>query len=100
MQLAQLDHQMVVLRGLGLQSLHELQPAHEPQPLSLDLRWTRPPPMLGIETPDPGLMKLRRFTQEPLGGERFAIHRLHVCCGKDTALLPDSPCSCVTVRSR
>ena len=90
-ELAQLDNEIVGLAGLGLQSLHELQAAHEPKALGLDLRRSRPAPMLGVETADPGLMKLSRFHQEPLGGERFAIDRLHVFFAKDTPRLPGLP---------
>jgi hypothetical protein len=51
-----------------LQSLYELQSSHEPKSLSLNIRRSRPSPMLSIETADPGLMKLSRFAQEPLCG--------------------------------
>jgi hypothetical protein len=49
-----------------LQPLDELQTPHKPKALSLDLRWTGPAPMLSIEAANPRLMKLSRFTQEPL----------------------------------
>jgi hypothetical protein len=54
--------------------------------------------MLGVETADPGLMKLSRFHQEPLRGERFAIDRLHYFLAKDTPLLTGLPAQGVTVR--
>lgn len=54
--------------------------------------------MLGIETADPGLMKLSRFTQEPLRGQRFTIDRLHVFVANDTPLLSAVPGTCVNVR--
>jgi hypothetical protein len=61
-----------------LQALDELQTSHKPKPLSLNLRRTRPAPVLCVEAADPGLVKLGRFIQEPLWRQRFAIDRLHV----------------------
>lgn len=52
--------------------------------------------MLRIETPNPGLMKLSRFKQEPLGRKRFAIYRLHVLFRNDTPVLSGSPGTRVT----
>jgi hypothetical protein len=65
-QLPQLDQQLIRLGCFLLQPLDELQTPHKPKALSLDLRWTGPAPMLSIEAANPRLMKLSRFTQEPL----------------------------------
>ena len=66
-----------VVDRLLLQSLDELQAAHEPQPLGFDLGRARPASMLRVEAADPGLVKLGGFAQEPLGRERFVAVRLH-----------------------
>jgi hypothetical protein len=62
------NHEIFAVCGLGLQPLDELQAPHKPKPLGLDLRRARSAPMLCIEAADPGLVKLGRFQQEPLGG--------------------------------
>ena len=90
-QLAQLHDEIISIGRLSLESLDELQTAHEPKSLGLNLWWSRPAPMLGVKTADPGLMKLSRFHQESLGGERFAIGRLHEFCAKDTPLIRGLP---------
>jgi hypothetical protein len=72
------------LGRLGLEALNELQTPHESKPLSFDVWRARPAPMLRVETPDPGLVKLGRFIQEPLRRERLTIDRLHVLYSKDT----------------
>jgi hypothetical protein len=72
-QLAQATGELEALNSLRLQALDKLQPPHQAQPFGFHIRWSGPPPMLCVEAADPGLVKLRRFTQEPLFGERLAI---------------------------
>ena len=67
--------------GFGLQTLHELQTAHQTQALGLHVGRARAAPMLGIETPNPGLVKLCRFAEEPLCRQRLAVGRLHWSSG-------------------
>jgi hypothetical protein len=66
-QLAQLRLQVIGAGRLLLEALDELQTPHKPQALSLNVGWTRPTAVLRVEATDPGLMKLSRLTQEPLG---------------------------------
>jgi hypothetical protein len=67
-ELAQARLQGVRVGDFGLKPLHELQPAHEPQPLGFDVRWAWAAPVLRIEPSNPGLVKLCCFTKELLSG--------------------------------
>jgi hypothetical protein len=76
-ELAQARVETLPVVRFSLQTLHELQTTHQAQPLGFNLRRARASSILGIETPDPGLMKLRRFAEEPLGRQRLTVVRLH-----------------------